>query len=172
VAPPQALKRAAAQASSLLTRWGSHRHGCGGPLPEAPPQLLRRDQQRCLGGRHRSGLQRGRRHLQRRLERRARRIARTGLGGAAAGRALRLELLCQQQRRQARGERGQVRLHHLTAQEAARSRPSPVAPGLSGAHSGGPSLMSITAFIGYVLPWGQMSFWGATAPPPDTRHGT
>jgi ubiquinol-cytochrome c reductase cytochrome b subunit len=23
-------------------------------------------------------------------------------------------------------------------------------------------LMVITAFIGYVLPWGQMSFWGAT----------
>jgi len=23
-------------------------------------------------------------------------------------------------------------------------------------------LMMATAFIGYVLPWGQMSFWGAT----------
>jgi ubiquinol-cytochrome c reductase cytochrome b subunit len=23
-------------------------------------------------------------------------------------------------------------------------------------------LMIITAFLGYVLPWGQMSFWGAT----------
>jgi quinol-cytochrome oxidoreductase complex cytochrome b subunit len=23
-------------------------------------------------------------------------------------------------------------------------------------------LMILTAFIGYVLPWGQMSFWGAT----------
>lgn len=23
-------------------------------------------------------------------------------------------------------------------------------------------LVMITAFVGYVLPWGQMSFWGAT----------